>query len=166
MKKISLWGVTLLSAAVLVACSTDTNSSTASSGQEQSASAQSQKTYAVGDTIKFDDEAEITITSAEYTEERNEFADEEPEKVLTVKFNVNNLSDEDYIIGNEIELYVGSNKMDTYPLDMTLETISPGRSYENATISFGVNGTGDKELEISPSLSFTSSKEIVKLDLD
>ncbi|WP_234944219.1 hypothetical protein [Streptococcus ictaluri] len=64
-----------------------------------------------------------------------------------------------------MELYIGSNKMNSYPIDTTVETLSPGRSYDNAVTAFGVNGTDKMELEVKPSFSFEKEKFIVELDL-
>lgn len=61
MKKVCLFGVSLLSVAILGACSSGTstessNSSSSSSTTEQTSSSSSQSTYNVGDTITFEDE--------------------------------------------------------------------------------------------------------------
>ncbi|EHI68748.1 hypothetical protein ACVRY7_10725 [Streptococcus ictaluri] len=55
--------------------------------------------------------------------------------------------------------------MNSYPIDTTVETLSPGRSYDNAVTAFGVNGTDKMELEVKPSFSFEKEKFIVELDL-
>lgn len=138
---------------------------TSSSTTEQASSSSSQSTYNVGDTITFEDEAQFTITGAEWTDERNQFDDTNPEKVLKVTYNVTNLSDDDYVLGSDLELYVNGQKMEDYPNGGTFDTISTGRSYEGAVQYFGVNGSGDMEIEVSPAFSFTSDKAIVKLDI-
>ncbi|HEL2535517.1 TPA: hypothetical protein TZ303_001443 [Streptococcus suis] len=174
MKKFVYSSLLLLSVATLAACSSSSESTTSSSSatsesttvESTTTSSSAEKTsYSVGETIVFDGQAEITVTGAEFTDERNEFADQPAERVLKITFNVNNISDKDYVIGDEFSLYVGSSKMETYPLDMTMDTISAGRSYENATIAFAVNGTGELELEVVPSFSFGEKAQIVKLDL-
>ncbi len=38
-----------------------------------------------------------------------------PDKVLKVTYNVKNLSDSDLAVGVDIDLFVGGNKMETYP---------------------------------------------------
>ncbi len=136
-----------------------TDSSTKASSEE------TETTYKVGDTITFKDEAEITITGAEWTDERNEFDDTNPERVLKVTYNVKNLSDDDYVLGTDLELYVNGQKMEDYPNGSTFDSISKGRSYEGAVQYFGVNGSGDIEVEVEPAFSFTSDKAIVKLDV-
>ena len=116
MKKVCLFGVSLLSVAILGACSTGSNASSggssSSSTTEQTSSSSSQNTYNVGDTITFEDEAQFTITGAEWTDERNQFDDTNPEKVLKVTYNVTNLSDDDYVLGSDLELYVNGQKME------------------------------------------------------
>lgn len=116
--------------------------------------------YQIGDSITFDKEATITVTSVAYTEERNEFADVEANKVLVVTYNVDNHKDTDYVIGGEINLYVNGKKANSYPVAVILETISANRSFEGATQAFAIVEDGELELEIKPSLSFTA-KEIV-----
>lgn len=171
MKKVCLFGVSLLSVAILGACSSGTstessNSSSSSSTTEQTSSSSSTTaTYKIGDTITFEDEAQFTITGAEWTDERNQFDDTNPEKVLKVTYNVTNLSNDDYFLGSDLELYVNGQKMETYPNGGTIDTISAGRGYEGAVQYFGVNGSGDMEIEVAPSLSFSSDKAIVKLDI-
>ena len=142
-----------------------TATSKASSSTTASSSVDKGKVYKVGDVITFKDEAEITITGAEWSDERNEFADTTPEKVLKVTYNVNNLSDDDYVLGDDLELYVNGQKMDTYPNGGTLDSISKGRSFEGAVQYFGVNGSGDIEVEVEPSFSFTAEPAVVKLDI-
>ena len=169
MKIVCLFGVSLLSVAILGACSTGSNASSggssSSSTTEQTSSSSRQISYNVGDTITFEDEAQFTITGAEWTDERNQFDDTNPEKVLKVTYNVTNLSDDDYVLGSDLELYVNGQKMEDYPNGGTFDTISAGRSYEGAVQYFGVNGSGDMEIEVSPAFSFTSDKAIVKLDI-
>ncbi|MGT2929426.1 immunity protein [Streptococcus dentasini] len=134
------------------------------SGSSISDSNSSKKTYKVGDKITFDGKLEITITSVEWTDERNMFDDSNPEKVLKVTYDITNLSDEDYPVGSELNLYAGGEKMETYPNDNTFETISSGRSYQGATQHFGVTSDGDLELEIEPSFSVDGNPVIVKLE--
>ena len=68
------------------------------------------KTYGIGDKITFEGKAEYTITNVEWTEERNQFEQSNPEKVLKVTYNVTNLSDKDAVVGMGMDLYVGGKK--------------------------------------------------------
>lgn len=171
-KKFTLFTVAALSLFALGACSTTTPtkkeaSQVSSSAAEANASTDAAKStdYKVGDTIVFDGHMEITIMGVEWTEERNQFADTQPERVLKVTYNIKNLSDEDYVVGNDMELYVAGNKMETYPNSSTFETISKGRNFEGAVQHFGVNGSGDMELEVEPSFAFDTEPAIIKLDI-
>ena len=145
--------------------STTTSETSTAVSSSKASSEETEATYKVGDVITFDDEAEFTITGAEWTDERNEFDDTNPERVLKVTYNVKNLSNDDYVLGTDLELYVNGQKMDTYPNDSTFDSISKGRSYEGAVEYFGVNGSGDIEVEVEPSFSFTTEPAVVKLDI-
>lgn len=166
-KKIMLLSVSALAVLALTACSVKEshlsgNTSTSEAKTEQSAT---KKTYAVGDKITFDGKAEYTVTAVEWTDERNQFDETHPEKVVKVTYNVTNLSDADMTVMGDIDLYVGGKKMETYPNGVTMDSLSPGRSYEGAVIYFGVNGSGAKELEIKPLLSLNTKAAVVSVDL-
>ncbi|WP_170237051.1 hypothetical protein [Streptococcus hyovaginalis] len=174
MKKLLSLGLISLSALVLVACSggetTDESSSKSEEKTEVSATKKEttneEKTYKVGDVITFNDGSELKITDAAFTDYINEFEDAQPEKVLEIKYNFANNGEDDYVLGSDIELYVDGKKMETYPVEnVTFETVSSGRSFENAVAGFGVNGSGAMELEIKPLFSFDNEKYIIKLDL-
>ena len=101
MNKTKKWfglGVTLLSASILVACGnssskSDDTSKEAKTEKKASTEKSSEKksTYAIGDKIVFDKQAEYTITNVEWTDERNDFDKTNPDKVLKVTYNVKNL---------------------------------------------------------------------------
>ncbi|MGT2682668.1 hypothetical protein [Streptococcus porci] len=175
MKKVSLIGLALLSVATLVACSGGSTSSSQPKKVEETTVATEttkaeEKTFAVGEKIIFEGVAEVTITKVEWTDERNQFEStfvkNTPEKVLKVTYDVNNLSDKDYVLGGGMDLYVAGKKMETYPNSNTIDTVSAGRSFEGAIEHFGVIGSGDMELEIEPSFTFGNTKPaIVKLDI-
>lgn len=133
-------------------------------GSSISKSSESQKTYKVGDKITFKGEVEYTITSVEWTDERNEFEDTQPKKVLKVTYDVKNLSDDDYVIGDDLELYANGAKMESYANDNTFETISAGRDYKGATQHFAVNSDEDLELEIKPYFSFEGEPAVIPLE--
>lgn len=164
MKKITLLSLTLLSIVGLSACSTDNISNSTKKTAESSQTSSPAADFKVGDTLTFDKEAEITVTGVDFTEERNQFANSNPDRVMQVTYNVKNLSNNDLVLGSDIELYVNGKKMETYPNEMTVDTISSGRSYEGAKINFAVTESGDMELEVKPSFSFTSKAKIIKLE--
>lgn len=118
----------------------------------------------IGDTITFDKEAEITIKEVAFTDYRNEFADLKPAKVLVVTYDVKNLSENDYVVGSELSLYVNGKKAETYPIEnVTLDSISAGRIFENAQSGFAIMEDGDIELEIVPTMSFTSKPIVMPI---
>ena len=120
MNKTKKWfglGVTLLSASILVACGnssskSDDTSKEAKAEKKTSTEKSSEKksTYAIGDKIVFDKQAEYTITNVEWSDERNDFDETNPDKVLKVTYNVKNLSDSDLAVGVDIDLFVGEIK--------------------------------------------------------
>jgi hypothetical protein len=85
--------------------------------------------------------------------------------VLLVTYDVKNLKDKDYVVGTELNLYVNGKKAESYPIHVTLETISAGRVLEGATRAFAVNEDGPLELEVKPAMSWKNDKKIVKLDV-
>lgn len=125
----------------------------------------SSKEAKLGEKLIFENEAEITIKKAEWTNERNLAADIEAKKVLLVTYDVKNLTGKDYSVGYETDLYVNGKKAEPYHIKVTLETISANRILENATQAFAVNEDGDLELEVRPFMS-TKEKKIIKLNLE
>lgn len=118
----------------------------------------------IGDVITFDKEAEITVKEVAFTDYRNEFADVKPAKVLVVTYDVKNLSENSYVVGSELNLYINGKKMETYPIEnITLDSISSGRVFENAKIGFAVIEDGDIELEVAPSISFTAKPVVMPI---
>lgn len=167
MKK--LLSALLLSTLFLTACSSNDSTETVTSNKEQTnqvAVTEKENSYKVGDTITFDGEVAVTVTSVAYTDERNEFADVEANKVLLVTYDVENLSDSDYAIGGEISLYVNGKKANTYPVAVTLDGISANRTYEGATQAFAIVEEGDMELEIAPTFSFTAKAVVMPITVD
>ncbi|KKC16775.1 DUF4352 domain-containing protein [Streptococcus dysgalactiae] len=173
MKKLVTLGATVLSILFLVACSNNSQPKTATkqtttkevvTNKTENKTPKNQK-YKIGDKLTFNNGLEITVTNAEFTDERNEFDETNPEKVLKVTYNVVNNTDKEYLVSSEMELYVGNKKMETYPITSTTETLSPGRSYENAVTGFGVNGNEKMELEVKPTFSMSNEKFVVELDL-
>lgn len=171
-KKWLALGFSLLSISLLVACGNSQKNSEKASQEVQTeksstseAKNENKSTYSIGDTITFDNYAEYTITNVEWTDERNEFDNTNPDKVLKVTYNVKNLSDKDMPIGIDINLFVGGNKMESYANDHTMGSITPGRSMEGAVEHFGVKGEGDLELEIKPFAAFGEKPEIISIDV-
>lgn len=170
MKKTKVLLTTLLaSAVVLSGCSSEkkeeaNNNSSSSNKTEQKEEKKTSNDPKLGTPIIFDKQAEITVKSATWTDERNNYENKPAKKVLLVTYDIKNLSDKDIPIGVELSLYVNGKKAESYPIQVTLNSLSPNRTLENATHAFAVNEEGSLELEVQPFMS-TSGKKIIKLDL-
>lgn len=154
----------LASTVALTGCSSKTENNSSSNKSEQKEEKKNTNEAELGKPIIFDKEAEITVKTAVWTDERNSFEQKPVKKVLLVTYDIKNLSDKDYPVGTELTLYVNGKKAESYPIQVTLETISANRVFENATQAFAVNEEGSLELEVQPSFSF-KEKKIIKLDL-
>ena len=113
----------LASAVVLAGCSSKTENNSSSGKTEQKEEKKNSNEAKLGAPITFDKEAEITVKTAAWTDERNQFLDKPAKKVLLVTYDVKNLSDKDYSVGTELRLYVNGKKAEAYPVQLTLETI-------------------------------------------
>lgn len=154
----------LASTVVLAGCSSKTETSSSSNKTEQKEEKKNSNETTLGSPIVFDKQAEITVKSATWTDERNNFESKPAKKVLLVTYDIKNLSDKDIPIGVELSLYVNGKKAESYPIQVTLNSLSPNRTLENATHAFAVNEEGSLELEVQPFMS-NNGKKIIKLDL-
>ena len=170
-KKFTLFTVAALSLFALGACSTTTPTKKVTSDSATKASSTTEAAtnteYKVGDTIVFKDVAEITITNVAWTDERNSASDIVANKVLLVTYNLTNLTDDDYVVGEDIDLYVNNKSTESYPVGTILETIAAGRSIEGATAAFAVNEDGTAELEVEPGFQINSKLKpaVVSIEL-
>ncbi|MFN8649594.1 hypothetical protein [Streptococcus sp.] len=170
-KKFTLFTVAALSLFALGACSTTTPTKKETSDSATKASSTTEAAtnteYKVGDTIVFKDVAEITITNVAWTDERNSVSDIVANKVLLVTYNLTNLTDDDYVVGEDIDLYVNNKSTESYPVGTILETIAAGRSIEGATAAFAVNEDGTAELEVEPGFQINSKLKpaVVSIEL-
>ena len=170
-KKFTLFTVAAMSLFALGACSTTTPTKKETSDSATKASSTTEAAtnteYKVGDTIVFKDVAEITITNVAWTDERNSVSDIVANKVLLVTYNLTNLTDDDYVVGEDIDLYVNNKSTESYPVGTILETIAAGRSIEGATAAFAVNEDGTAELEVEPGFQINSKLKpaVVSIEL-
>ena len=167
MKKTNLLlSLALTGAITLTGCSSEKKEEVKNNNSSTSTQTPVKKNteYKLGEKLIFENEAEITIKNAEWTQERNLAADIEAKKVLLVTYDIKNISDKEYSAGSELDLYVNGKKAREYHIKVTLDTITPNRILENATQAFAVNEDGELELEVSPFLS-KKPKKIIKLDL-
>ena len=156
----------LAGAVVLSGCSSDkiADNKDSSSSTEQKQEKKNSNETTLGSPIVFDKQAEITVKSATWTDERNDFESKPAKKVLLVTYDIRNLSDKDIPVGVELSLYVNGKKAESYPIQVTLNSLSPNRTLENATHAFAINEEGSLELEVQPFMS-NNGKKIIKLDI-
>lgn len=107
---------------------------------------------AVGDSATIDD-ITVTVNNVSFTDERNEFADTTPERVIAIEYTLENGQEEDYPFGMDMQLYVDGKKADTYPLGTDMGSVSAGRTVDSITY-FGVDGE-NIELEWQPMFSLS-----------
>lgn len=165
MSKSTLLALGLLTTLGLAACSNEASVNKAeNTGEATKTEEVASVVPAIGDTITFENEAEITIKDTSFTDYRNSFEESKPSKVLIVTYDVKNLSSTDYLVGSEISLYVNGKKMESYPIEgITLDSISANRVFENAKVGFGVTEDGEMELEVTPSMSFTAKAVVMPI---
>ncbi|MEB8209454.1 DUF4352 domain-containing protein [Staphylococcus succinus] len=120
----------------------------------------------VSDTVKVKD-VEFTLNDAYYTDERNEFADEDTpaDKILKVDLTVKNNGDEDIPVGGEVKAYIDGKQAKSYPIDdELLNGLSLNRSIDGSE-GFAINGSPKKiELEYEQFLDFSNKKIIFEIN--
>lgn len=110
------------------------------------------KFYSVGDEVKVGD-ATYKLNSVELTDERNEFDDTKPEKVVKIQYTMQNDSKEDLPVGMDLSVYnADDTKAETYPNDNTMGSVAAGKKME-VTQHYGLNDSGEIELQFAPAIS-------------
>lgn len=100
----------------------------------------------------------LTVNDAYYTDERNQFDETNPEKVIAIEYTLENNSDQDYPFGIDTQVYVDGKQADSYALGSDMGSVSSGRTVDGTTY-YGVNGE-KVELEWEPTFSFSGDKGI------
>lgn len=110
------------------------------------------------------DGVSFTLDNASYTEERNEFADVQADKVIKVDMTVKNNSKEEIPVGGDIKVYVDGKQAKSYPIDNQLiDSLSPNREISGSE-GFAINGNPKKiELEFQPLTSFSNKRYIYNI---
>ncbi|MGD6773393.1 DUF4352 domain-containing protein [Staphylococcus simulans] len=118
------------------------------------------KIKTVGETTEIDG-VSFTLDNAAYTEERNEFAEVQADKVLKVDMTVKNNSKEEIPVGGDIKVYVDGKQAKSYPIDdQLMDSLSPNREISGSE-GFAINGNPEKiELEFQPLTSFSNKRYI------
>lgn len=103
-------------------------------------------TFKIGDKVDIAGTV-ITISGARYTDERNEFEEKQPEKVLILDLAVQNATQEELLFdAYELEIYDSEGtKMESYPIDYLTETLQPGKNITGRG-AYGVSGKGPYEV--------------------
>lgn len=109
--------------------------------------------FGIGDTVEVDG-AKFTLKSVTTTDERNEFADKDPENVIAIEYELENIGDDDIPYGAELTVYdADGNQMDTYPLDSDMGSLAPGKKVQGIE-HHGVDALGTIEVHFAPLISF------------
>ncbi|QDW90481.1 DUF4352 domain-containing protein [Staphylococcus chromogenes] len=118
------------------------------------------KIKTVGETTEIDG-VSFTLDSATFTDERNEFADVQADKVLKVDMTIKNNSDEEIPVGGDVKVYTDGKQAKSYPInDGLMDSLSPGREISGSE-GFAINGNPEKiELEFQPLTSFSNKRYI------
>lgn len=161
----------------LVACdegSTDTSSNNSSNSKVtnennaeenvENESEENNQVLTVGDTAEFKD-AKFTLKSVSTTDERNEFADNDPTAVIKIEYELENLSDEDLSYGLDIAVYdADGNQMESYPLDNSMGALAPGKKVQGVEYH-GIDTVGTIEIHYAPIISFESAA-VFEVDIE
>ncbi len=117
----------------------------------------------IGDTQTVE-EYEITINEISFTDERNQFEENDPENVIRIDYTVKNNSDEDVSYsGSDFKVYVDGKETSVYPNDNSMGALSPGRSLDGVAYHT-VEGDGEIEIEWSPLSYFGKERALFKID--
>mgnify|MGYP001484218023 FL=1 len=152
MRRLSLLFMAMLLSIFLFACDEDSTETSGDNVKE----AEESKTLTVGDTAEFDD-VKFTLKDVTTTDERNEFADSDPNAVIKIEYELENISDDDVPYGTEITVYdADGNKMESYPLDNDMGSLAPGKKIQGAE-HHGVDALGTIEIHFEPLISFENA---------
>ena len=138
----------------LAACG-DTDSTGSTNGdkdKKQTEEKSEEKKLGIGDTAEVGN-VKFTLKKVSLTDERNEFADQNPKMVVKIEYEIENGTDEEIPIGGDLEVYDATgNKMESYPLDKTLGSLKPGKKIQGVE-HFGIEES-PIEIYFQPMFSF------------
>lgn len=115
----------------------------------------------IGKTFAHED-VEVVITDIYLTEDRDEYADEEFDNVLVLKYDLKNNTSEEYYAGYDFSVYVGGKKaQEYYTFENKMDYVTSGRVVE-IVVSFGFNGEpNDIELELRNYYSYETDPLVI-----
>ncbi len=100
------------------------------------------KSLAVGEKFNFKDKYELIINKVYTTEERNEFAEKNPKKVVVIDYTYTNLNLEDVLYISELNFKMfdsNGNALETYPSTINNATQVPKGKTAKGSMSFGLD---------------------------
>ena len=125
----------------------------ADAGTNKEQEAEKSKALTVGDFAEFED-AKFTLKAVSTTEERNQFDETNPNKVIKIEYELENLSDAELSYGMDLSVYDGAgNKMELYPLDNSMGSVASGKKVQGVQY-FGIAEAGKIEIHYAPIVSF------------
>jgi len=159
LKKIFLLLLAAIFAVGLVACDEESASSEEADQEGQEAEAaeddateKEEETLTIGDTAEVDG-IKFTLKGVSTTDERNEFEETNPSKVVKIEYEVENNSEEEIPVGGDLQVYDGTgNQVDSYALDNTMGSLQPGKKMQGVE-HFGIE-EGPIEVYFQPLISF------------
>lgn len=106
----------------------------------------------------------ITVNNAAFTDERNEFDETNPEKVLKIDLTVQNSTQEEIFADvGDFEVYdAEGTKMEIYSLDNLMETLQAGKNISGSAF-FGVTSKGPYELYFKDFVDEKTAKWIIDI---
>ncbi len=165
MKKMVLPFLLALLVIGMCACTSD-----ATVGHQQSTQApvQEKEDFKIGDEIFIkngDEEYKFKITSVEETDQRNEFSEKTPARVIIISYEYENISQTDdlYISDMNFKAYdKENNAMDTYPANIDYpDSVSTGRK-SSGQMAYGLDSADNYvELEFYDNMFLDSDCKIV-----
>ena len=144
MKKIiSIILITLSMTFVFASCSSESSGQ----GEEVTASDKKEvkeeaKVLNVGEKFNFKDKYEITINKVYTTDERNEFADKNPKKVVIIDYTYTNLNLDEALYISELNFKMfdsNGNALDTYPASINSASQVPKGKTAKGSMAFGLD---------------------------
>lgn len=174
MKRFILLLFTIVLTFALVACddtedtsSSDTDTDTEEVNEDienEDEAEEASGNLSIGDTAEFDN-VKFTLKEVSTTDERNQFADEDPTTVVKIEYELENIGDDDLPYGADVTVYdAAGNQMDSYPLDNDMGSLAPGKKVQGAE-HHAIDEVGTIEIHFAPLISFESAA-VFEVDIE
>ena len=148
MKKILSMFIVIVMCFAFVGCGSGEDANT----DEPKGSAKTETTYGIGDTWEVEGQWKLTIDGVTITDERNEYADEEPAQVVIIDYSYENIGYEDedgimdglyFAIDNEQIVDSAGEMGYSYPIDAKYPDEVPVGARCSAQAAIGFNNAGN-----------------------